>query len=187
MDANAKLNAARPLDRRGVNIAARLEGIAKPGAICISEDAYRRVKARLDLPVSDLGAIQLKNIAEPVRVFSLQVGGSTTTKTTKRRRSKAALDIPVGGTVDRRACGDFGWRVVLPWPPPDCLCRDERTNRCECWASFDRGAAFQEPLGRSKPGLFRRQHRRRDRSASPACGSALRISHRMRRPQPHHQ
>ena len=112
MDANAKLNAARPLDRRGVNIAARLEGIAKPGAICISEDAYRRVKARLDLPVSDLGAIQLKNIAEPVRVFSLQVGGSTTTKTTKRRRSKAALDIPVGGTVDRRACGDFGRRVV---------------------------------------------------------------------------
>ena len=67
----------------GVNIAARLEGIAKPGAICLSEDAYRQVKSRLDLPVSDLGAIQLKNITEPVRVFSLQVGGSTTTKPTK--------------------------------------------------------------------------------------------------------
>src|SRR6202048_3058663 len=52
----------------GVNIAARLQGIAKPGTICLSEDAYRQVKARLDLPVSDLGAIQLKNIAEPVRV-----------------------------------------------------------------------------------------------------------------------
>ena len=39
----------------GVNIAARLEGIAKPGAICLSEDAYRQVKARLDLAVSDLG------------------------------------------------------------------------------------------------------------------------------------
>jgi len=49
----------------GVNIAARLEGIAKPGAICLSEDAYRQVKARLDLAVSDLGATQLKNIAEP--------------------------------------------------------------------------------------------------------------------------
>ena len=67
----------------GVNIAARLQSIAKPGAICLSEDAYRQVKARLDLPVSDLGAIQLKNIAEPVRVFSLQVGGSSTTKPTK--------------------------------------------------------------------------------------------------------
>src|SRR5580693_4583309 len=49
----------------GVNIAARLEGIAKPGAICISEDAYRQVKARLDLMVSDLGPTELKNIAEP--------------------------------------------------------------------------------------------------------------------------
>ena len=47
----------------GVNIAARLEGVAKPGAICLSEDAYRQVKARLDLTVNDLGATQLKNIA----------------------------------------------------------------------------------------------------------------------------
>jgi adenylate cyclase len=58
----------------GVNIAARLEGIAKPGAICLSEDAYRQVKQRLDLKVSDLGPTPLKNIAEPVRVFSLEVG-----------------------------------------------------------------------------------------------------------------
>jgi adenylate cyclase len=58
----------------GVNIAARLEGIAKPGAICLSEDAYRQVKARLDLAVSDLGQTQLKNIAEPLRVYSLEVG-----------------------------------------------------------------------------------------------------------------
>jgi adenylate cyclase len=58
----------------GVNIAARLEGVARPGAICLSEDAYRQVKARLDLSVSDLGATQLKNIAEPVRIYSLQVG-----------------------------------------------------------------------------------------------------------------
>ena len=58
----------------GVNIAARLEGIAKPGAICLSEDAYRQVKGRLDLKVSDLGLTQLKNIAEPVRVYALEVG-----------------------------------------------------------------------------------------------------------------
>jgi adenylate cyclase len=57
----------------GVNIAARLEGIARPGSICLSEDAYRQVRARLDLKVSDLGATQLKNIAEPMRVYSLQV------------------------------------------------------------------------------------------------------------------
>jgi TolB-like protein/class 3 adenylate cyclase len=58
----------------GVNIAARLEGITKPGAICLSEDAYRQVKGRLDLAVSDLGPTQLKNIAEPIRVYSLDVG-----------------------------------------------------------------------------------------------------------------
>ena len=58
----------------GVNIAARLEGIAAPGAICLSEQAYRQVKGRLDLAVTDLGQTQLKNIAEPIRVYSLQVG-----------------------------------------------------------------------------------------------------------------
>jgi len=58
----------------GINIAARLEGIAQPGAICLSEDAYRQVRARLDLAVNDLGETQLKNIAEPVRVYSVQVG-----------------------------------------------------------------------------------------------------------------
>jgi adenylate cyclase len=58
----------------GINIAARLEGIAKPGAICLSEDAYRQVKGRLDLAVTDLGATRLKNIAEPIRAYSLQVG-----------------------------------------------------------------------------------------------------------------
>jgi adenylate cyclase len=58
----------------GVNIAARLEGIAQPGAICLSEDAYRQVKQRLDVKVIDLGATQLKNIAEPVHIYSLEVG-----------------------------------------------------------------------------------------------------------------
>jgi adenylate cyclase len=61
----------------GVNIAARLEGVAKPGAICLSEQAYWQVKGRLDLKVSDLGAIQLKNIAEPIHVYSLEVGQPT--------------------------------------------------------------------------------------------------------------
>jgi adenylate cyclase len=79
----------------GVDIAARLEGIAKPGAICLSEDAYRQVRARVDLAVSDLGATQLKNIAEPVRVYSLEVGKSAKTKPTKpagpRQRSIFAL------------------------------------------------------------------------------------------------
>ena len=58
----------------GVNIAARLEGVCKPGAICLSEQAFWQVKGRLDLEVTDLGPTQLKNIAEPVRAYSLQAG-----------------------------------------------------------------------------------------------------------------
>jgi adenylate cyclase len=67
----------------GVNIAARLEGIAKPGTICLSEDAYRQVKQRLDLKVTDLGNTELKNIAEPVHVYSLEVGQPAQTKPAK--------------------------------------------------------------------------------------------------------
>jgi adenylate cyclase len=58
----------------GVNIAARLEGIAAPGAICLSEDAYRQVSGRLDMAVTDLGPTELKNIERSIRVYSLQVG-----------------------------------------------------------------------------------------------------------------
>jgi adenylate cyclase len=75
----------------GVNIAARLEGIAERGGICLSEDAYRQVKSRLDLAFSDLGATQLKNIAEPVRVYSLVVGKTAQVKPTKLGAPKQRL------------------------------------------------------------------------------------------------
>src|SRR5271157_5081913 len=64
----------------GVNIAARIEGNCEPGGICLSEDAYRQVKGRLDLAVTDLGPTQLKNIAEPIRVYSLEVGAPAQAK-----------------------------------------------------------------------------------------------------------
>ena len=92
----------------GVNIAARLEGIAKPGAICLSEQAYWQVKARLDIAVSDLGSTQLKNIAEPVHAFSLQVGLPAQVKPagqagpTPAERSDGAA-VLAGQTVDRRS------------------------------------------------------------------------------------
>jgi TolB-like protein/class 3 adenylate cyclase/tetratricopeptide (TPR) repeat protein len=58
----------------GVNIASRLQSVALPGAICLSEQAYWQVRGRLDLKVNDLGATQLKNIAELVHIYSLEVG-----------------------------------------------------------------------------------------------------------------
>jgi TolB-like protein/class 3 adenylate cyclase len=66
----------------GVNIAARLQGVAKPRGICLSDDAYRQVKGRLDVKVSDLGATQLKNIVEPIHVYSLEVGHSAQARPT---------------------------------------------------------------------------------------------------------
>ena len=78
----------------GVNIAARLEGIAKPGAICLSEDAYRQVRARLDLAVSDLGETQLKNIAEPMRVYSLEVGVPAQAKPAAPEKSSPPPPVP---------------------------------------------------------------------------------------------
>ncbi len=76
----------------GVNIAARLEGIAKPGAIYLSEDAYRQVSGRLDMQVTDLGPTQLKNIAKSIRVYSLQVGVPSQSKRPEpKNRSVLAL------------------------------------------------------------------------------------------------
>ena len=83
----------------GVNIAARLEGIAAPGAICLSEDAYRQVKGRLDLAVSDLGPTQLKNIAEPIRVYSLEVGQPAQAKPAP---ALAAGKVRPAAPLDRR-------------------------------------------------------------------------------------
>jgi TolB-like protein/class 3 adenylate cyclase len=59
----------------GVNIAARLEGIAEPGGICISEDAFRQVSGKVGAEFADLGEQKLKNIARPVRVYALRTEG----------------------------------------------------------------------------------------------------------------
>ncbi len=79
----------------GVNIAARLEGIAEPGAICLSEDAYRQVSGRLDMAVTDLGQTQLKNIERSIRVYSLRVGVSA--------QAKPAIAVPTAPPKKRLA------------------------------------------------------------------------------------
>ena len=58
----------------GVNIAARLEGLANPGGICISDDTYRQVRDRLEAAFDDIGEQNLKNISRPVRVYRLRLG-----------------------------------------------------------------------------------------------------------------
>ena len=113
----------------GVNVAARLEGVCEPGGVCLSEQAYWLVKGRSDITARDLGPIQLKNIADPVRVFSLQIWRPPqVTPEMKPRPSKGSkrpalavagvgvaavlVMVPVGQRLD--------WR---PWstPKPDVL------------------------------------------------------------------
>ncbi|HKA53540.1 MAG TPA: adenylate/guanylate cyclase domain-containing protein [Candidatus Binatia bacterium] len=60
----------------GINIAVRLEGIARAGGICISEVVYQQIKNKLALAYEDLGEQTLKNIAEPVRVWRIRLEGS---------------------------------------------------------------------------------------------------------------
>jgi adenylate cyclase len=74
----------------GVNIAARLEGIAEPGGICISDDAFRQVRGKIEVDFADLGEQSLKNIARPLRVYS--VGSSLTAK--QPITSSVALPLP---------------------------------------------------------------------------------------------
>ena len=59
----------------GVNVAARLEGVAEPGGICISEAAYQQVRDRLDVNFEDAGEQKLKNIARPVRIYHARLDG----------------------------------------------------------------------------------------------------------------
>jgi TolB-like protein len=65
----------------GVNIAARLEGIAEPGGICVSDDVYRQVSGKLDVSFEDMGNQQLKNIARPVHAYRARI-----------------VDVPASGT-----------------------------------------------------------------------------------------
>src|SRR5262249_42776510 len=62
----------------GVNIAARLEGIAEPGGICLSRHAYEQVDGKLPLSYRELGPQTLKNIPRPVDVFAVDIAGART-------------------------------------------------------------------------------------------------------------
>ncbi len=69
----------------GVNIAARLEGLAKPGEICLSDDAYRHAKGKTEAVFEDMGEQNLKNIAEPIRVYRVAAERSAAVSPTLKR------------------------------------------------------------------------------------------------------
>ena len=99
----------------GVNIASRLEGICVPGGVCLSEDAYRQVKSRLELQVADLGPQSLKNIAEPVHAYLLRQGAPATQKLPQAARTRDGLHrwpaLAAALALALLAAGAFAWRA----------------------------------------------------------------------------
>ena len=88
----------------GVNIAARLQALAKPGTVCISQTVYEQVKNKLDFHYRPLGSHRVKNIAEPVRAYAVEVAA-----TARSAKEKAlARSLPPQGPLQ-------SWRPV-------CLC-----------------------------------------------------------------
>ena len=78
----------------GVNIAVRLEGIAEPGGICISDDAHRQVRGKVESTLEDMGTQALKNIAEPMRAWRVRIGPSSSPATGKPTETAQLLALP---------------------------------------------------------------------------------------------
>ncbi len=76
----------------GVNIAARLEALAEPGGICLSGDVYRQVRGKLDAVFVDLGEQSVKNIAEPVRIYGIDLAAAEATPGAAMRRADSVLE-----------------------------------------------------------------------------------------------
>jgi len=83
----------------GVNIAARLEGIAEPGGVCISDDAHRHIRGKVDIVFDDMGPQALKNITEQMRAWRCQINAnassvSPTKSTVETTQPFAITDQP---------------------------------------------------------------------------------------------
>jgi adenylate cyclase len=96
----------------GVNIASRLEGLAEPGGICISDDAYRQVRDKLTLPFADLGDQSVKNIDRPVRMYCLCAEGIASLPDERFPGAVARAEKRVWWYQRRAAVGLIGVIVV---------------------------------------------------------------------------
>src|SRR5215831_13157313 len=79
----------------GVNVAARLEGIAEPGGICISSSAHDQVRGKVPVDFTDLGEQTLKNIARPIRAYAIGLNANYTDRAVSPLSSAPHLSIVV--------------------------------------------------------------------------------------------
>jgi class 3 adenylate cyclase/TolB-like protein/cytochrome c-type biogenesis protein CcmH/NrfG len=97
----------------GVNVAARLEGIAEPGGICVSARVREDVDGKLDIPFDDIGEQKLKNIARPVRAFRVRLDGAATAAGPKRRWTMRAIAATIAVALALAVVALFAMREPL--------------------------------------------------------------------------
>jgi adenylate cyclase len=105
----------------GVNIAARVEGLADPGGICISGSAYEQIENKLALGYDYIGEHTVKNIVKPIRVYKVPTGPETLQKVVEEKKptpgwQKAAAAVVIALLVV--AGGVAIWKSYRPSPPP---------------------------------------------------------------------
>jgi class 3 adenylate cyclase len=93
----------------GVNIAARLEPLAEPGGICISEAVYAQIRSKLDLKVEDMGLKELKNIEHPIRIYKVPPAGPAR----EPSPAPAPQPLPSVSAVAQRQPVGAGFLVLL--------------------------------------------------------------------------
>lgn len=104
----------------GVNVAARLEGLADPGGICISRNVRNQVRDKLPLTLQDRGETEIKNIARPVRVFAVALDehaealATAATAVPAPRRSVRGVALLIGSALGAVALGVGGWQLLAP-------------------------------------------------------------------------
>ena len=104
----------------GVNIAARLEGIAEPGGICVSSQIYELVRHRLRVELQDLGDRSVKNIPDPVRVYQIVLDGAPAESTTDQgvERGRHRYVWPAAGLAGALILALLAWRLLVPGLEP---------------------------------------------------------------------
>jgi adenylate cyclase len=113
----------------GVNIAARLEGLAEAGGICISESTYQQIENKLPLKYEYLGEHEVKNIAKPVRVYRAQIESGEPshakieTKIESKNRKYLTIAAAVVVIIAAAALWQFVWR---PSHPPEEVASKEK-------------------------------------------------------------
>jgi hypothetical protein len=160
----------------GVNVAARLEGLAPPGGICISEDVYRQSRGKLELITEDIGKQKLKNITQPVRVYRVRPEWVAAIPGTRRMPGKfsgRSLLLKIGGRLGVAAVGAqrFAFALVtVGMAHPDHVLREFRLARHAAGRLRDHKGS--EPFSPQASQHLDRRHVR------IACGPALMRRHR---------